>query len=122
MDKETIIDYVTKTPANTNKAVLSGMLDGIAQGGGAEPLIVTDVDGTLNKTWQEIYDAMTQGAIGVIRLPMTDTTGFYDEYIVVIQKNDETEYCSIEALYGGDLTQTINYDCNSANDYPVIVE
>ena len=34
MDKNDILDYVTKTPGNTNRAVLGGMLDSYAGGGG----------------------------------------------------------------------------------------
>lgn len=34
MSKEEIIDYVMTTPGNSNRAVLSGMLDSIAQSGG----------------------------------------------------------------------------------------
>ena len=33
--KEEVIDYVMTTPSNPNKAVLSGMLDGMSQGGTA---------------------------------------------------------------------------------------
>ena len=34
MSKEDVIDYVMTTPSNPNRAVLSGMLDSIAQSGG----------------------------------------------------------------------------------------
>lgn len=34
MDKDTILDYVTETPGNTNRAVLGSMLDSFASGGG----------------------------------------------------------------------------------------
>ena len=41
MSKEQIIDYVMTTPGNSNKAVLSGMLDSVADaGGGVEILTV----------------------------------------------------------------------------------
>lgn len=33
MDKDTILNYVTKTPGNTNRAVLSSMLNSIEGGG-----------------------------------------------------------------------------------------
>ena len=34
MDKNDILDYVTETPGNTNRAVLGDMLDSFAGGGG----------------------------------------------------------------------------------------
>ena len=40
MDKDTILDYVTETPGNTNRAVLGSMLDSIEGGGGSEVLVV----------------------------------------------------------------------------------
>ena len=33
MDKNDILNYVTETPGNTNRAVLSGMLDSMSGGG-----------------------------------------------------------------------------------------
>lgn len=36
MSKEQVINYVMNSPANTNKAVLEGMLDGIGGGGTSE--------------------------------------------------------------------------------------
>ena len=40
MDKDKIIDYVMNSPANTNKAVLEGMLDGV-DGGGSNVIVIT---------------------------------------------------------------------------------
>ena len=37
---------------------LNHIEQGVANSSGTEPLIVNDNDGVLNKTWQEIYDAM----------------------------------------------------------------
>lgn len=69
MDKDKVIDYVMNSPANTNRAVLEGMLDGIAQGGGgAEPLIVTHTDDIdvgvtrLNVTFGELFEAFESRA------------------------------------------------------------
>lgn len=42
MDKNTILDYVTETPWNTNRAVLSSMLDSIE--GGVEMITLFDDD------------------------------------------------------------------------------
>ena len=39
-------------------AKLNKMEQGIANAGGGGVLVVTNTDGTLDKTWQEIHDAM----------------------------------------------------------------
>lgn len=36
MDKNTILNYITETPGNTNRAVLGDMLDSFAGGGGGD--------------------------------------------------------------------------------------
>lgn len=63
MTKEEILDYITSTPENTNRRVLSDMLDEFNSGGGGGALIV-EVDGDLssgfflNKTAGEIINAL----------------------------------------------------------------
>lgn len=68
--KEEVIDYVMTTPSNPNKAVLSGMLDSIANAGdGSNPMIVHDTwnsdieQGTLDKTYGEIRNAFESGQL-----------------------------------------------------------
>lgn len=51
--KTTWTDGDTITAQNLNK-----MENGISEAG---PLIIHDNDGTMDKTWQEIYDAFTAG-------------------------------------------------------------
>ena len=46
MDKDTILDYVTETPGNTNRAVLSGMLDSIEGGGSGSNVVVVTFNAT----------------------------------------------------------------------------
>ena len=41
--------------------VVNGAWDKAAPSGGGGVLVVRDTDGTLDKTWQEIYDAMLSG-------------------------------------------------------------
>ncbi len=63
MDKETILNYVTETPGNTNRAVLESMLD--SMGEGSEKFIVTfslnDNEWSADKTLQEVFDAWNSG-------------------------------------------------------------
>lgn len=80
MSKEDVINYVMTTPSNPNKAVLSGMLDGIAStSGGGTPLLVNAVyDGEgkydLDKTFGEIRNAFNSGRIVVITKDLSNKT------------------------------------------------
>ena len=66
MDKNDILDYVTETPGNTNRAVLGSMLDSMG-GGESIPLIVNmsvNSEGyTLDKTFGEIRIAYEAGRV-----------------------------------------------------------
>ena len=46
MDKDTILDYVTETPGNTNRAVLGSMLDSIEGGGSGGNVVVVTFNAT----------------------------------------------------------------------------
>lgn len=64
--KEEVIGYVMTTPSNPNRAVLSGMLDSVADaGGGTLRVNITSFDpvngAIYDKTWQEVYDALANG-------------------------------------------------------------
>ena len=70
MDKDTILNYVTETPGNTNRAVLGSMLDSIGGGGESEMFMVTITpdsnigsvtSGTMDKTYDEIVEANESG-------------------------------------------------------------
>ena len=63
MDKNTILNYVTETPGNTNRAVLRSMLDSIASSSDVEvvSIIMTPAGATLDKTYIEIDEAYKSG-------------------------------------------------------------
>ena len=68
MDKQDIINYVTETPGNTNKAVLGSMLDSMsggeaASGSDVEVVSITmmPAGATLDKTYIEIDEAYKSG-------------------------------------------------------------
>ena len=74
-------------------------------GSGGGVLVVTDTEGTLNKTWQEIHDAMLSGGAAINGESVLAVTSAY------IGKG--TYF--IEA--GGTNTTTL-YSTNSASGYP----
>ena len=53
MSKEDVINYVMTTPGNPNKAVLSGMLDSVAQSGGTVEVSKIKI-ATANGGWNKV--------------------------------------------------------------------
>ena len=51
MDKEKVLDYVMNSPGNSNRAVLSGMLD---ESGEGNPNRVETYEGTVANLWNDI--------------------------------------------------------------------
>ena len=49
MDKNDIIEYVMNTPHNTNKAVLSGMLNQLTEGGGSSDFSTANMTVTITQ-------------------------------------------------------------------------
>ena len=81
---------------------------GGSSGGGV--LVVHNVEGTLDKTWQEIHDAMAAGQIPVV--------GYVDGNDAGITIIGWASFLKgTYALYG--LDNSLLYSASSANDYPV---
>ena len=130
MDKEYIVDYVTRSPENTNKAVLRGMLDSIDGGEGGLPYVVIPVHSNeqgyyvLEKTWQEIYDIVSSGTMAVtcmtneITSPVTQQTAIFNfvskvEYLDATPQEGPVEWTVQVGNYGSN-----QFYATSANDYP----
>ena len=117
MGKEQIIDYVMNSPANTNRAVLEGMLDEIGGGGTSEPLIViphfnTEDNGEyLNKTWQELWDAYISGKQVLLVHDTSDEIGsnIYARELEAVENENGYYY-----IYFYNQT----FGCQQSNDYP----
>ena len=104
-------DVITETKLNH-------MEDGIATGGGV--LVVNSVydeqtkTATLDKTWQEIYDATLAIIVNDVN---NDGTAIGIEYIMSFGSIGGTY--SLTSLAVGLLgTKTATYTCNSADGYP----
>jgi len=129
-----------KTYAFNKESGQWGVLKTGGSGGGGA-LVVTETDGdTLNKTWQEIYDAMSAGIPVMIKHgeesnddepseeksakgePARDAESA-DDIIPVSQvlsvRTYDGEYWVVSFLYhsGYDYMQ---YCCDSPNDYPIL--
>lgn len=113
MTKEDILDYVMNTPNNTNRMVLSNMLDELQVSSGSNCLIVeeTTIDGvvTLNKTAGEIIDALP-----LVFIKYSANAG--DEYLWI-----SGYYMSPDSQYRFDDGNTA-YIAESLESHPVLNE
>lgn len=91
-------------------------LDAIAKGGGGSTgggvLVVHDINGTLDKTWQEIHDA----DFAVIYF--SPVTGF--TAMVIISGVAESGYSIYGVAYNGTTPVERLYSASSASGYPVL--
>jgi len=114
----------TKPPYPTTRE--EAYLDAIAEGGGGSSgggvLVVHDVDGTLDKTWQEIHDA----DYAVVKNSYI-TDGEQEEFIAPIYylKSGNSQYFVVVISPGfdnfGDESGTLYfsyYSASSADGYP----
>ena len=126
MSNEDIIDYVMESPDNTNPNVLRGLLDQNSGNTGGI-LVIQDNNGTLNKTGNEILEALQAGKICYV-YKASDTsfvrTGFVSQYYsgsgytfeVTGMNND---FYESDGSGGYIYLPTIKvYKCNSLSDYP----
>ena len=97
-------------------AKLNNIENGIA--GGGVLVVHEDMDGMLDKTWQQIYDA----PLAIIEL-LTDEPDHQERTLVVLTRagyNDNSHYCNFLDLNA--LSDRYIYSCASATDYPVVEE
>lgn len=94
------------------------MLQAIAEGGGSGGILIcTYTDGVLDKTWQEIYDAISESMLCIIQMPYS--TG--DQYGVHMYMINTVEHS--EGAYGvvTESPYTL-YLATSADDYPAFTD
>lgn len=80
-------------------------------GSGGGVLVVTDTEGTLNKTWQEIHDAMLVGGAVV------GGSGRASSVLFALNDARSGEY---RIVITNSALQAIVYKTSSASGYPVI--
>lgn len=99
-------DIVTSTKLNK----LENGVANAGGGGGAFIVYVGDND-TLDKTWQEIYDAFTSGTIALILAGQGENAM---ANAVISAGYNEIAQAYLVGTNGG------NFSCESADDYPAI--
>lgn len=94
-------------------------LGGSGGGSGGGVLVVHDVDGTLDKTWQEIRDAFVSGGVRIVK---EDEYGA--EFVLIVIGTESGDDSGEWAVY---TSKTGNwnpqpYVTNSADGYPTLSE
>ena len=129
MSKEDVINYVMNSPANTNRAVLSGMLDSIANaGGGTEFLVVnvsihsetmeeggetaTELTFTADKTLREIRESVPF-LIASLKYDSNESNTYWLCPIFLVRDD------SISIATFGDQYETLELWADALDDYPV---
>lgn len=116
------MSYVQHTWQNDElitAAKLNNLEEGVAAGGGggsSSILFVTNDDGTLDKTWQEIYDAMTSSVLCVVIQSVVDEV----EGFASITSNIIQNIVLQEGVYSLYLDDGLPFIASTANDYPVV--
>ena len=105
----------TPTEWKTGDIVSSQRLNKLEEGAkdAYEVMVINDNDGALDKTWQEIYDAMAQGKLCVIRTDFgTPEGGIFNGAVnnVVLESGE----------YLVKVGSNMPYSASSATGYPAV--
>ena len=103
----------TPTEWKTGDVVSSQRLNKLEEGveGAYEVMVINDTLDTLDKTWQEIYDAMAQGKMCVVRVALGESGGPISIKTVTSVAESDGKY---NVIVGADT-----YSASSATGYPV---
>lgn len=120
-----ILNEVKRIFGVTGKSIEEA-LSNVPEGGAGGVLVTTaSFDETtqtvsLDKTWQEIYDAISSGMIGVVRETFpSEVTSYSDTLIASVLYSDQGE--DYEVMLNS-MNQQIVYKTATADGYPSIVE
>lgn len=95
---------------------LNHIEDGLANAGGV--LVVNDNDGTLDKTWKEIHDALVSGTNVIVSLT-EETSSVSVDYISAAIRTGKASNGVCEIDLGGISNNSVVYIASSETEYPV---
>ena len=103
----------------------TGALEWAEGGSGGGGLVVTDTAGTLDKTWQEIHDAMLNGIVMVNVVSVDGNEETLKTYIFIstligTDKGGNPYYMASAIGFAGENAVGRDYTTNSASGYPVL--
>lgn len=111
MDKETILDYVTETPENTNRNVLRGMLDNFSKSGGSSdlPAVTSEDNGKVLTVIDGRWDKEISNGVVVFEGIVTDSESMV--VTVSMSYNDviNANFSILKVIEAGSNYSTINY-------------
>ena len=112
--------YIPKSPVWRNEEeikAIAEMFANMSSGGGV--LVVHDVDGTLDKTWQEIHDALAQGipCVTVYTDPIPIRNNVEQGQIVFVSGIPGNYYVSVLSAQGT-TPVVVKWTATSADGYP----
>lgn len=84
-------------------------------GGSGGVLVVTETDGTLDKTWKEIYDAAENGTPTALRIVEEDNILFNWISAVFKESGEEDTFYVDFGVEGGNFNE---FSTDSASGYP----
>ena len=121
MDKNDILDYVTETPGNTNRAVLGSMLDSI--GGESGNMLIGNLfknandKYTIDMTFKQVEDTIQNGKLLFFIEKATADNDFTSIVALVgsTQRDDSYHDYAVQ-LYGAINSELY---AESEDDYPV---
>ena len=109
-------------PQNREEQYLAAIVENGGGGGGSGGgvLVVNEVDGTLDKSWQEIHDAMLSGIVVMPSISTTeDVYGKYEAlYSFGVTCISDVQYEYPEYNTYTISTENANYVCSTADGYP----
>ena len=118
MTKEEILDYVMSTPENTNRAVLSDMLDQFNNNAGGSSALIVEME-YIDTYGQEcfkstididdIITAFKMGQIIIVHTPQILGYGFYEAWIQM------TGYMPVQEEYGSNVNETLIFNGGYTN-------
>ena len=105
----------------------SGRSPGGGGSGSSGTMVVHDVEGILDKTWQEIYDAFSSGTLVLLFTSFKDEEQDSTTLLILFYTNLETidhTTCILQftALDPNGGTYGLRYYADSADGYPVLDE
>lgn len=100
-----------------NDLIAAGICVEAGGGSGGGVLVVTDTGGTLDKTWQEIYDAAPTVIFGLTRNDGKKVVSYLEN----VYESDGSYIVSVGVI-GGTKVQDFQFFASSASGYPTIGE
>lgn len=110
-------NVVTPTPITREETFLQAIIDNGSGGGGGVLVVGIDMQTmTLDKTWQEIYDA----SCVVLHTPTNPSTGLSERYYLSDIGTGENVYILTFARFSNETLSFLYFAASAPNEYPAL--